>query len=246
MGTIVAIGGGEIGRSGKPGETLALDRTIVSLAGATRPRLLFIPTASGDSSEYLAAVEQEFGGRLGCEVRHLCLIREALTTEQVRSRVLASDIVYVGGGNTLRMMMVWRRHGVDIALAEAWERGVVLSGLSAGANCWFRQGLSRASRRTSRGVVRVTGLGLIKALCCPHYNADPGQRNVLAEVMRRTPGPAVALDDRCALLVRDGGYRVIATSPEARAYCVRWRRGRLHEAELEQVSEARPLSDLLG
>jgi dipeptidase E len=129
MGKIVAIGGGEISQ----GETDRLNQYIVSLTGKAKPRLLFIPTASHDAPGYIETVRQRFGA-LGCDVDALCLYTQTYQVSEIEDLILGADIVYVGGGDTVRMMEKWSETGVDAALKEAYRRGVVLSGLSAGSS----------------------------------------------------------------------------------------------------------------
>lgn len=137
MKKLVAIGGGEIGQSGYPVETTKIDKEIIRLTGKRNPRLLFIPTASSDSKSYFEAVKKHFGKRLGCKTDVLYLIKEKPTRKEIEEKILNSDMIYVGGGNTLKMMKVWRKTGVDKVLKQAYNKGVVLSGLSAGSICWF-------------------------------------------------------------------------------------------------------------
>src|ERR1035438_5357355 len=129
--TIVAIGGGEIRTRG----TAAIDREIIRLSRKKNPRLLFIPTASSDSERYWRRVQEYFGRFLKCRTEVLFLIKEPPAAEQMRRKIRAADIIYVGGGNTLQMMRLWRRLGVDRLLRSAYDRGTILSGISAGAIC---------------------------------------------------------------------------------------------------------------
>src|ERR1700756_6648 len=135
---IVAIGGGEI----RPRGTAPIDREIIRLSGKKNPRLLFIPTASLDSERYWKGIQQYFGEFLKYKPDVLFLIKEQPSKEQIKKKILSADIVYVGGGNKLRMMHVWRRLGVDKLLWSAYENGTVLSGISAGSICWFDSGHS--------------------------------------------------------------------------------------------------------
>src|SRR3989338_3503001 len=141
MGKIIAIGGGEIGRPGYPVETTKIDREIIRLTGKKSPKLLFLPTASSDDSGYAKVVEKHFGKRLGCRVDVLYLIGTKTAAREIEKRVLQSDIIYVGGGNTLKMLKIWRKRGVDRALEKAYKKGIVLSGVSAGSICWFDSGI---------------------------------------------------------------------------------------------------------
>ena len=171
MGKLVAIGGGEMAER----ETLAIDREIVSLTGKDRPNALFIPTASGDSPEYWQSFREVYGQELGCETDVLYLLGVSPTTEELERMILSVDLVYVGGGNTLKMMRRWRKLGVDRVLNEAYRKGVVLSGLNAGCICWFSWGHSDSMafyRSDSWRYIRVRGMGLIDALVCPHFDGE--------------------------------------------------------------------------
>ncbi|MDE1975537.1 MAG: Type 1 glutamine amidotransferase-like domain-containing protein [Patescibacteria group bacterium] len=244
---IVAIGGGEIGRPGYPVETTKIDRKIVRLSGKKKPRLLFIPTASSDSLGYAEAVKKHFGGRLGCRVDALFLIRQKPSHREIRDKVMKSDIIYVGGGNTLKMMNIWRRYGVDDLLMQAAKEGIVLSGLSAGAICWFRWGSSdsRKFKDPKAKFIRVTGLGIIPALFCPHYDHEKSRRPDLKRRMRRNPGIAIAADNCAAIEIVDGAYRIISSKNKANAYKVYWRGGKYHEDVIEKKKGFVPVEGLL-
>ena len=160
MKKIIALGGGEIGRPGYPIETTQIDKEIIKLTGKKNPKLLFIPTASSDSESYYEVVKKHFGKRLGCKTNVLYLIKEKLSQKEIKEKILNSDIIYVGGGDTLKMMRVWKKNGVDKILKQAYEKGVVLSGLSAGSICWFKYGISDSKRFTNpnAGLIKVSGL----------------------------------------------------------------------------------------
>lgn len=220
MGKIVAISGGEIGRPGTNVETLAIDRRIIELSGRSNPKLLFIPTASGDSEGYVKAVEEHFGKRLGCKVESLLLFRQRPSKKEIEKKILGSDIIYVGGGNTLRMMKLWRKLGVDTILKKAFDRGIVLCGLSAGAICWFRYGCSD-SRKFSSGstdMIRVKGLDLLPYIFCPHYDTEKNRSAGMQKLMVRTPGVGLALDECTAVEHVDGVTRIIKSKRTAKAY----------------------------
>ena len=135
---ILAIGGGSVG----DGETLAIDRELVSLADKETPNLLFIPTASMDSEEYTDNIRTEFEGRLGCRVEVLRLWSKDASPERYQAKLDSADVVYVGGGNTKAMMAIWRQIGFDGAIKGYLDSGRPAGGLSAGAICWFRVGNS--------------------------------------------------------------------------------------------------------
>lgn len=120
-----------MGRPGTQVETEAIDRFIVSLAEKEKPVVAFVPTASGDSRGYIITVYEQYRKRLGCKFKEIMVKEMESDIESVRAKILSSDIVYVGGGNTLKMMKIWRKTGFDNILREAYEAGIVLAGLSA-------------------------------------------------------------------------------------------------------------------
>lgn len=225
---IVAIGGGEIGRPGYPVETTGIDKQIISLSGKKNPAVLFLPTASTDSTGYYEVFNQHYGKRLGCNVLVLNLYsKPSITT--IEHAIRSADIMYVGGGNTLKMMMLWRRMGVDKLLAQAYENGTVLCGLSAGAICWFEGGLSDSRSFTSGGKVwnyiNVHGLDLENLLICPHYDVEPGRSPALKKSLEGTRKVAVALDNCSAIEIKDETFRILLSKPSAKAYKVYWSAG---------------------
>lgn len=226
---IVAIGGGEIRKR----ETLAIDQEIIKLPGKKHPHVLFIPTASLDAAEYISDFINYYGKYLGCKVDVLKLIKQNTAIKDIKEKILNSDIVYVGGGNTLMMMKLWRKLGVDKILAQAYKMGIVLSGISAGAICWFKFGNSDSKRFTnpSAPLIRVRGLGILDELLCPHYHSKKYSKDraaTLKDMMQRTPGKALAIDDFCAVSIVDGVYKVISSRPSAHAYSVYWKRGKFY------------------
>ena len=127
MGKIIAIGGGEIGRPGYKIETEIIDKEIIKLSGMKKPKFLFIPTASSDSQGYIKVVEKYFGDRLGCKV-DILLLNKDVDRSEIEDKILNSNIIYVGGGNTLKMMKTWRKKGVDKILHKAYKKGIILFG----------------------------------------------------------------------------------------------------------------------
>lgn len=247
MERIIAIGGGEIGRLGYPVETTRIDREIIRLTGKKNPRLLFVPTASSDSEAYIETVKRHFGKRLGCRIDVLCLLDKKLSKKEIEKKIFAADIVYVGGGNTLKMMNVWRRLGVDEILKKAHKKGILLSGLSAGAICWFRWGNSdsRKFSNPKAGLTKVSGLGLIDALHCPHYDTEKERAADLKKMMRKTSGVAIAIDNCCAIEVVDDKYRIISSKPSANAYKIYWKKGAYHKELIRKEKGFKFLDDLL-
>ena len=249
MRTIVAIGGGENGRPGTAYETGPFDREIIQAAGKDDPRFLFIGLANPYANGYFQTMKKIYKGRYGC-TRADHLTREDLRDpETARRKIEAADIVYVGGGNTLRLMTDLRRTGTDRLLDAAYHRGAVMCGVSAGAICWCRYGNSDSRRFTSGSeqLIRVKGLGYLPVLLCPHYDAEPLRQTDLPRMMRRTYGmPAVALDNGAALEVQDEErFRILTSLPGAKARCCYWKDGEFVLRELPVTGEYRPIRDLL-
>ena len=233
------------------GETLAIDRRVVELTGKTKPRALFIPTASSDSREYWDGFRHTYGETLGCETDVLYLLGVTPTRAELERKILSADLVYVGGGNTLMMMRRWRRLGVDRILEEAYARGIVLSGLSAGCICWYSWGHSDSMsfyHPDDWSYVRVRGMGLVDALACPHYDsatAGMPRRDDFRAMMRRHSDVGIAIDDCCALEIVDDTYRVITSREGAGAYRLTKHRGRIAVHPIAQREEYAPLAELV-
>ncbi len=240
--TIIAIGGGELGES----ETLPIDQAIVKFAKKKHPKALFIPTASNDAIGYWETFQKIYKKKLGCKTDVLMLLRDNLTKEQIEEKILSTDIIYVGGGNTLKMLKVWRKKGVDVLLKKAYEKGVILSGLSAGAICWFRYGASD-SRRFMKGeqhnvIMRVRGLNLIPCTISPHHIREKQAREKgLIQIMKRTPGVALALDDNSAILIQDDCFKVLRSKPNVHIRKVFRKNGKI---EKELLKDSGTLEEL--
>lgn len=214
---VIAMGGG--GFSMEP-ENPLLDDHVLHIAraarGQERPRICFLPTASGDSPDYLASFYAAFARR--AEATHLALFRR--TIDDIESLLLDQDVVYVGGGNTENMLAIWRVHGVDRALRRAWESGVIMAGLSAGSLCWFESGTTDSF---GSGLATLTGaLGFIPGSHSPHYDGEPTRRPRYQQLIADGALPAgYAADDGAALVFHGTEVvEVVAAGPGARAYRV--------------------------
>jgi len=247
MGTIIAIGGGEIGRPGYPVETLSIDKVIISSTGKKHPKLLFIPTASSDSEGYYNIIKKHFGRKLGCKVDVLYLLKENSTAKEIKRKILSSDIIYVGGGNTLKMMNIWKRRKIDVLLRQAHKKGVVLAGLSAGAVCWFKYANSdsRKFKTGSAELIKVSCLGLVNLLVCPHYDAEKNRKKSLKKMMKTIKQVGVALDNCSAIEIKGKNYRILTSKKTANAYKVYWKKGKYHKEKIEHSKKFKSLKELL-
>jgi dipeptidase E len=212
---IVAMGGG--GFSMEPDNPL-LDDFVLSLARRERPRVAFVATASGDTAIYVADFYRAFAPR-GCELSDIGLFDRRIA--DLRAHVLAQDVVYVGGGNTASLLAVWRAHGLDRVLTEAWHAGVVLAGISAGMNCWFEQSTTDSFAPDEIAALD-DGLGLVRGSACPHFDGEelrrPTYHRLVADGVLRD---GWAADDGAALVFSgEDLLEVVASRPDAAAYRV--------------------------
>lgn len=220
MKKVVAIGGGEIGRDGYQIETRKIDQEIIKLSGKKSPKILFIPTASNDSKGYIKNFEDYFGKELNC-ITDILFLNKNIKNDEIKEKIFGADIIYVGGGNTFRMLRVWKRFGVDKLLKEAWENGIVIAGLSAGAICWFSYGHSDSRRFKSKNVswdfIKVTGLGWFPFIFCPHYHFEKREEN-FQKLIKRDGGIGLAMDNKTAIEIVDDKFRILKSADNAKAY----------------------------
>jgi aminopeptidase N len=163
MKQIIAIGGGGFGRVIKD---LKIEKYIKSQSSKPNPKICFIPTATGDDQSYIDNFYKAFN-ELGCETSHINFFKRTI---DLKSHILNQDIIYVGGGNTKSMLAVWKEWGLDLILEEAYQEGIIMSGVSAGAICWFKNGItdSWADHQAT-----IDCLGFVEGICCPHYDEEP-------------------------------------------------------------------------
>jgi dipeptidase E len=190
-----------------------LDAFLLSLSTAARPRVCFVPTPSGDSDRTIAAFFEAFSAR-DCEPTCLRLFG---VPERPTELLDTADVIYVSGGNTANALAVWRVHGIDVALRAAWERGAVLGGVSAGANCWFECCVTDSF---AAGLDPLPdGLGLLPGSFCPHYDGEELRRPVYQSLVDGGFAPGYAADDGAALhFVGTELQEVVASRRGANAY----------------------------
>ena len=208
MKVIIPIGGGDISTQ----STLKIDKYIVELANKEKPKVLFIPTASGDMKSYIDKFTNYYQS-LGCEVDALLL---SITDNDnlIRSKIFTSDIIYIGGGNTARMMRIFKRNKVNEYLKLAYEKGIILTGLSAGAMCYFTNGYSDSNRSTNpeASLCLVKCLDIIPYCFCPHYNEE--ERKSFDEFVKNKHFNGLALEDNTALVYIDDQIKGIIKSDD--------------------------------
>ncbi len=198
-----------------------MDDFVLELSGAERPRICFLPTASGDADHYVVRFYRRFGaGR--SEPSHVSLFRRdrsaGAVEGDIEAHLLSQDVIYVGGGSLLSLLGTWRAHGLDRTLRRAWERGVVLCGLSAGSLCWFADAVTAFHGPSQR----VAGLGLLPFSNCVHYDGEPERRAAYRAMVGDGLRAGYGVEDGAALVF--AGKRlgeVVTSKPRATAYEVR-------------------------
>ena len=204
------------------------DRTIVGIGGfpndamleyvlglARGTRLLYVPTAGMEDPGRTVEWLERLQGRAEMSVLRF----SPWPPEDLRAFTLGHDLVLVPGGNTANMLAIWRVHGFDAVLREAWESGVVLFGWSAGMICWFEAGVTDSFGPQLEGM--RDGLGFLPGSACPHYDGEERRRPVYRQLVADGFPAGIALDDAAA--ARYSGaelVEVVASLPAARGYRV--------------------------
>jgi dipeptidase E len=223
---IVALGGG--GFLMEPRNPL-LDDFVLRLSGKKHPRVCFIGTASGDNEKYIARTFYRAFAPPRARPSHLNLFKREV--RDIEKFLLSQDVIYVGGGNTANMLAIWRLHRVDKGLRAAWRNGVVLAGISAGAICWFEDGITDSFGMPKRAL--GDGLGFLPDACCPHYDGEKDRRPVALDLVRRGFPPILALDNGAAAhFVGRKLTEIVTSRPRARAFLITKESGTVSERPL--------------
>lgn len=212
---IIALGGGGFSNDPDAPDGRRLDQVILDATGKDHPRLCLIGTASGDAEGDALTFYRAFSGR--AETHDLNLFNKS-RHPGLREFILGMDAIYVGGGSTLNLLAVWRAHGLDAILAEAWQAGVVLAGMSAGMVCWFESPVTDAFHD---GTIRaIPGLGLLPGSACAHFDA-PMRRAAYPAMVSSGLAAGHAAEDGVALVFEGTTLREAVTSVAGkRAYLV--------------------------
>jgi dipeptidase E len=223
---IVAMGGG--GFSMEPRNPMLDDFVLGLVRRKRRPRVCFVGTASGDSDTYIRRFHEAFPPSRAAAT-HLTFFER--TVRDLKSFVMKQDVVYVGGGSSANMLAVWRLHGFDKVLRTAWIAGVVMAGISAGAICWFEDGITDSFGMPFRSL--NDGLGFVRGGCCSHYNSEAERGPVLRRLIKRGFPQTLALDDGAAAhFVGTRLKEVVSSRPRARAMRVELKRGVVMETRI--------------
>jgi peptidase E len=205
---IVGFGGGN------PASVRAaskLEEYVLELTGCDRPRALYLPTAAADADTLIVGFYEKFSGR--AEASHLKLFGTPDAADW-RPHLLEQDVIYVSGGNTANALAIWRAHGVDVALREAWESGIVLCGGSAGMICWFECSVTD-SFGTGLAPLR-DGLGFLPGSACPHYDSEEGRRPIYRQLVASGFPGGFAADDFVGLYFEGTALKEAVTEVDGR------------------------------
>lgn len=254
---IVAIGGGENGRvrsdgTRHPYELEKQDREIIRLTGKEHPNFLLIAHSQPIERQegYFQVMVDLYGKLYGCPCKDLK--SDQLTDqEHVKSLIDWADIIFEGGGNTLDMIKLWRETGFDLILKQAWEDGKVMCGVSAGANCWFRE-CSSDSLKIKYGndqpMIGMECLGFVDGLFVPHCDA-PGRLENAKELLKTREQIGLCMSNCTALEIIDDRYRLITSDASYHnivAYGLKtyWKNGEYIEEKIDDSAAFKPLEEL--
>jgi peptidase E len=226
--TIVAIGGGHI----KKGETEKIDMEIIARTGSSNPRATFIPTASLDDTSYVKSFEKVYS-KNGCSTDSLLLFKKQYPATEIEEKILGTDLVYIGGGNTLFLYNTLQSLGIDKILHRAWEQGTVMSGLSAGCIIWHERGLTDS---IPRKYVDMGGLAWVPGFVTPHYLREPKRRRIFQSIVQEQHREGLAIDDNCAVVYEGTVIKeVLSLGDEYDARLLKVEEGRITLSLLEKI-----------
>ena len=209
---IIAIGGGGFGRN--PGEGV-IEEYILKQTRKKKPNICFIPTATGDNEAYKVNYYETFS-KLSCHPTHLDFFKR---TPDLKKLISNQDAIFIGGGNTKSMLAVWREWGLDILLKKAYKTGTVMSGVSAGAICWFQNGITDS---WSASLKVIPCMNIIRGSCCPHYDEEPERKPTVKKLLSTKKFKNIfAIDGGAALHIKEESiYKSIVFKEDKSAYQV--------------------------
>ena len=228
MKQIIAIGGGGFGRN--PQQYL-IEQYILDQAKSDRPNILFIPTATGELDSYIVNFYKVFS-KLQCSPNHLSFFKR---TPDLQKLITEQDVIFVGGGNTKSMLAVWREWQLDEYLSEAYNRGVVMSGVSAGAICWFQQGITDSWESELKV---MPCLEFVDGVCCPHYDEEPERRPATKKLLTNNIyQEVIGIEGGCALHIKDDKiFKSVRFSKDKNSYRVTTKDNKIIESPIDSIS----------
>ena len=224
---IIAIGGGGFGRN--PGIGI-IEKYILEQSKKDIPNICFIPTATGDDESYKVSYYATLT-KLNCNPTHLDFFKRTPNLEKI---IQKQDVIFVGGGNTKSMLAVWRDWGLDKILKEAYESGTIMSGVSAGAICWFEKGITDS---WANELNIMNCLGFTKGNCCPHYDEEKERKPSLSRfILDKKIDECFAIEGGCALHMKnDEVYKAVSFKEKKNSLLVKNESGRIIENVLPRI-----------
>ena len=209
---IIAIGGGGFGRN--PGVGV-IEKYILDQSDKKIPNICFIPTATGDDESYKVSFYSTFS-KLNCNPTHLDFFKR---TPDLETLIFSQDIIFVGGGNTKSMLAVWREWNLHEILKNAYNDGIIMCGVSAGAICWFEKGITDS---WADKLNILDCLGFVKGNCCPHYDEEHDRRPSLMKFLKQKKlKDCYAVEGGCALHIKnDVVYSAVSFKGKKNSYLV--------------------------
>ena len=224
---IIAIGGGGFGRNpNKP----VIEDYIVNLSSSKKPMVTFFPTASAEDSRYIVNFYTAFS-KLNCKAQHISLFKK---TPNLESIINDSDIIYIGGGNTKSMLAVFREWNLDSLIINAYKKGKILAGVSAGAICWFEKGITDS---WANGLRVLDCMHVLEGVCCPHYDGEVNRRPSVENFLKtRQIDSCLCIEDGAALHYENDSLKTaISFYKNKNAYEVKYNEEKLFEMPLDKI-----------
>lgn len=260
--TIIALGGGYFGESIDTYESYSgdksqdhyenstnpIDEMVVKATHKNNPKVLLITTPTEDGKHNLALYIEAFKKQyesFGATVNALNLITENPSDKDVERMILDADAIYVSCGSSYLMIDEWRKRGVDKLLRQAYDRGTVMSGLSAGAIAWSKY-CNSDSFYTDKSL-KLDALGWINALICPHYDSESHRKESFKNMIKEMPElVGIALDEHAAIQIVDDEYRIHSYGPGGKAYRCYWRGKEYFTEEIISTKDFKSLEKLIN
>ena len=224
---IIAIGGGGFGRNPGNGK---IEQYILNQSNSDSPKICFIPTATGDDESYKESYYSTMS-KLNCVPTHLDFFKR---TPGIEKLILEQDVIFVGGGNTKSMLAVWREWGLEKILKKAYLNGVIMSGVSAGAICWFEKGITDS---WAKELKVLDCLGFIQGNCCPHYDEEAERKPALSKfITNKKISNCYAIDGGCALHIKNNKtFKAISFQGNKNSFFVEYKNKEVIESIISVV-----------
>lgn len=227
-----------------------IDEEIIRITGKSNPKILFIPTASGDDIKYCDRYKNIYEDKFKCSLDVLYLFTQSPKEQEIRDKVFTSDIIYIGGGSSVRLMECFNKFNMKDILEEAIEKGIVLAGISAGSlcfgkHCFYVEKPEDFAVDGFEDYIKVDCLGFFNFLICPHNNLEVYSEMINAMV-KEYKMLGIALDNNCALEIIDDTYRIITSKEGAKAYALYLKEGKLVREVIEKRYEFNDIKQLIN